>query len=160
IGDSLKLKWGELERKLRRRRGLRKKGKLGPEESSELKTIERQLVHYRQRAQRGAISAWLKRHPVPPCSLDLVVLLVVSGLAVYDGLGVRNGNSHGRPFGLFGYRAEQVSVCPASKAGEKTYGWLAGKQAYLLGGTAQNVVLYLPATYETMRVPVSSVIVT
>lgn len=94
----------------------------------------------------------------------LVVLAIISVLAVIDATDVRNGRSAGSLSSIFGYRAELVTVCPASKADEETYKWLAEEKAYLLGETAQDVILYLPHTdlphtAETIHVPIAAVII-
>ena len=165
VGRSLRLGWKEFESKLRRRRELRRMENLAPQESSELQSIERQIAGYRIRAYGNVIGTWVKRHPILLGMVYLGVLAILSAVAVISSIDVQNGRTVGVVAEAFGYRAELVTVCPASKADEQMYKWLAVEEkVYMLGETAQNVVLYLPAETiphpaETIQVPIAAVII-
>jgi hypothetical protein len=159
IGDSLKSTWGEYEPNIRRRRELRKKEKLTPDELSELNSIQHQIQRYGTNAHNNAIRAWLRRYRWWLAVLYPAVLAVLSAVAIVTAIHVLDGDNNGSTFGLFGYRADLVSVCPASKADAGLYTWLANRQIYLLGETAQDAVLYLSSDQSTVRVPITAVII-
>jgi hypothetical protein len=159
IGESLKQTWKDLEPKLRVRRNLQRTDKLTPEQLLELKSTKRQIARYTSRAQRDAIMGWLRRHPIWLCSIYFAVLLILSLIAAYNATDVYDGLSYDPALGLFGYRAEQVSVCPATKADAQMYKWLFDRQVYLLGETAQSAILFLPSDGNTVHVPISAVII-
>jgi hypothetical protein len=159
IGESLKQTWGDIEPKFRARRNLQRTDKLTPEQLLELQSTKRQIARYSSRARRDAIMGWLRRHPIWLCSIYFAVLLILSLVAAYNASSVYSGRSYDPALGLFGYRAEQVSVCPASKADAQMYTWLVDQQVYLLGETAQSTILFLPSDGDTIRVPISAVII-
>jgi hypothetical protein len=120
-------------------------------------SIPRNLQTIRERG--STIGAWVKHHPISLGMGYLVVLAVMSSFAVISAIDVKNGQSAGNVADVLGYRANPVTVCPASKVDEQMYKWLAEEKAYLLGETAQDVVLYLPHTAETIQVPIAAVII-
>ena len=91
----------------------------------------------------------------------IILILALPGVAFYQAGQVLSGSTYfGSQIGLFDYRVEPVRVLPASGSKTDNVGGLVGEQhLFLLGQTAQYVILYAPSRRQTIRIPINAVIV-
>ncbi len=107
---------------------------------------------------KAAIQHWGWVLMIGFVSVTVVVLLPV--LAIVQSDEVRDGNSYfGSSTGAFDYHADLVEVTPSSDHPAPSIQALRGEKLLLLGENAQYAVLYLPSRYSTIRVPISSVVI-
>jgi len=109
-------------------------------------------------AIKGAIQRWGGVLTIGFASVILVVLLPV--LAILQAGEVHDGKTYfGKNIGAFDYHADLVNVTPSSDNPAPSIQALREKVYFLLGENAQYAVLYSPYNRSTIRVPISSVII-
>lgn len=160
----MRLPWPDAEHNFYRVRELRRLGVRTAEQSIELDHLisQRGFASW-TRVIFAASRYWIRRHRrrLLTVSSAFVVIVVLPVLAFLQAGEVLNGSSfYGGQLGIFDYRAQLVSVSPASQLVEHAVEPLLGKRVFLLGQNAQYVVFYLSAAHSTVRVPTSAVIMT
>jgi hypothetical protein len=159
----MQLPWPDVEHNFYRVRELQRLGVRTAEQSVELDHLISQR-HFASwtRVIFAASRHWIRRRRrgILTASSTIVVIAVLPVLAFVQAGEVLNGNAYyGSQLGIFDYRAQSVSVSPASQAVEQAGEPLVGKRVFLLGQNGQYVVFYLSATHSTVRVPTPAVIV-
>ena len=73
---------------------------------------------------------------------------------------VLHGNGYvGAQIGLLDYRAEKVTIMSISPSASASLKQLVGRTTFLLGQTAQYVVIYVPSNRQTIRIPIGVITV-
>lgn len=165
-GRDLQKKRRELRTKLGE---LRKQGTSAPDVAAQLELIDSQInVRKRRQARnmfqanylvlKAAIQHWGRVLIIGFVLVTVVVLLPV--LAIVQAGEVRDGKTYfGKNTGAFDYHADLVKVTPSSDHPAPSIQALRGEQLFLLGENAQYAVLYSPSGHSTIRVPISSVVI-
>lgn len=157
--------WQEIERALRRNRYLEREEHWTPADFLEIHAVNKRKVYMKIFMSNILSVAHMLRRSVkylyPLILLFIitatVILIVIANAQAGE---VLQGRSYlGSQIGLFDYHAEKVTIRPASATTKNILINLTGKQVFLLGENAQYIIIYLPGSRLTTRIPVSAVIV-
>jgi hypothetical protein len=91
----------------------------------------------------------------------LIAVIVLPGTAYVQAQEIINGKPFtGSQLNFFDYRADLVSVTPASETVRPDIKPLIGKRLFFLGQNSQDIIFYSPVTKATIRVPSVAAVVT
>jgi len=154
----------EVKPKLSRHRDLSRKKSITDYEDYELKSLDPRKIYLRGIASPFSVMRSLLRPPAKFIYSYLAIMIVISTVALamiarHQADQLRQGNTYfGHEIGLLGYHAEKVDIRPSIDPAKGLVQQEDG--VFLLGQTAQYVVVYSPRTQSTKRIPVAAAIVT
>lgn len=163
--------FAELEALMERRLELLKISDLTQEQSAELASIEVQLSFPRKaRRRKDLIRAFVTvvlvvRHRIRLLVMlfTLVIIVIVLPVMAYIQAGqIRDGHAYfASDTGIFDYSADPVNIYPiAPNISITVIARLEREKLYLLGQNTAYAVLYSPSDHATIRVPITTVIIT
>lgn len=101
-----------------------------------------------------------RRYPWAVISSVLLAILATLFLANTEAEAVLHGKGYiGAQIGLLDYRADKVTIMSISPSASDSLEQLTGKTVFLLGQTAQYVVIYAPSSHHTIRIPIGVITV-
>jgi ABC-type multidrug transport system fused ATPase/permease subunit len=162
----LRTSFADIEARQRRLRELRRRHQLTDEE-----TAEKDALLAEARAQSTSFSSmvwfstkqWIRRRgrALAIFFFTITVVIVLPAVAFAQAGQVLAGREYfGSSFGIFAYHATPVRVSPLASVTANSARSFDDKALFLLGQNTQYSILYAPATRSTIRIPVSTVIIT
>lgn len=168
--DELRLQLTKEEPRWRRIRELQKLGVRTAEQYQEIESLadqsDRELAESSDSFLWEVLTAtkyWIRRRGAVLllCFSLATVVIILPGIAYIQAGQVINGKLYtGSQLSFFDYRAESVSVKPASSATAQSVQGLLGKKLFLLGQNSLETVLYSPMDKATIRVPSTTIVIT
>ena len=164
LWDARKALVDEMEPHLRRRRELAMLGVRTADQQAGLDAdLRPQNSPSRFRTTLAGTQRWMRRRErVLFIAFPLlIVVIVLPGIAyVQAGQIINSRPFTGGRLNFFDYRADLVSVTPASETARPDLKPLIGKRLFFLGQNSQDMIFYSPTTKATIRVPSVAAVVT
>ena len=96
-----------------------------------------------------------RRYPLAVISSVLLAIFIMLLMANTQAEEVVHGKGYlGAQLGLWDYRAEKVTIMSVSPSASDSLKQLVGKTTFLLGQTAQYIIIYDPSSRHTIRIPI------